>query len=69
MFHNPYYHMSLHKRLHSFRYAFKGLADMIATQPNARIHLLARRAQLFFPNWMYFVTRASFTRWSAHAAK
>lgn len=33
--------MSFHKRLHSFRYAWKGLADMLRTQPNARIHLLA----------------------------
>lgn len=32
--------MSLHKRLQSFRYAFKGIADLFRTQANARIHLL-----------------------------
>jgi diacylglycerol kinase len=31
----------LKKRLNSFRYAFAGLADLLRTQPNARIHLLA----------------------------
>lgn len=33
--------MSLSKRINSFRYALKGLAALIAGQPNARIHLLA----------------------------
>jgi len=27
--------------IHSFRYAFRGLADMLRTQPNARFHLAA----------------------------
>lgn len=33
--------MSLQKRADSFRYAFKGLADIFRSQPNARIHLAA----------------------------
>lgn len=28
-------------RIQSFRYALRGLADVIASQPNARIHLVA----------------------------
>ena len=31
--------MSLRKRANSFRFAFQGLADLLRTQPNARIHL------------------------------
>ena len=31
----------LKKRLQSFGYAFKGIATLIRTQPNAQIHLLA----------------------------
>lgn len=31
--------MSIHRRAASFRYAAQGLADLIRTQPNARIHL------------------------------
>jgi len=31
----------LRKRIASFGYAFKGLATLIVSQPNARIHLLA----------------------------
>ncbi len=31
--------MSLQKRADSFRYAFHGLADLLRSQPNARIHL------------------------------
>jgi diacylglycerol kinase len=33
--------MSIQKRLASFRYAFRGLADLFKSQPNARIHLAA----------------------------
>lgn len=33
--------MSVHKRLLSFRYAFQGIADLLRSQPNARIHLVA----------------------------
>lgn len=29
------------KRLNSFRYALAGIADLLGSQPNARIHLLA----------------------------
>ena len=32
------------KRLHSFRYAFQGLADLFRSQPNARIHAAAAAA-------------------------
>ncbi len=31
----------LKKRIDSFRFAFKGLADLFISQPNARIHALA----------------------------
>jgi diacylglycerol kinase len=31
----------LKKRLNSFRYAFAGIADLVGSQPNAKIHLLA----------------------------
>ncbi|HRI61711.1 MAG TPA: diacylglycerol kinase family protein [Saprospiraceae bacterium] len=31
--------MSLRKRADSFRYAFQGLADLLRSQPNARVHL------------------------------
>ena len=31
----------LKARLKSFQYAFKGISDLIQTQPNAKIHLLA----------------------------
>ncbi len=31
---------SLRKRINSFRSAFKGLADLFAGEPNARIHLV-----------------------------
>lgn len=31
----------LRRRLKSFGYAFKGLADVLRTQPNARFHVLA----------------------------
>ncbi len=52
--------MSLRKRADSFRFAFQGLKDLIRTQPNARIHLLAAvvatGAGLFFrispPEWV-----------------
>lgn len=33
--------MTLRKRLLSFRYAFQGIADLLRSQPNARIHLAA----------------------------
>ena len=33
--------MSLHRRIQSFRHALRGLADVVASQPNARVHLVA----------------------------
>jgi diacylglycerol kinase len=33
--------MTLKKRLASFRFAFKGIRVLFASQPNARIHLIA----------------------------
>lgn len=33
--------MTLQKRLASFRYAFNGIRVLFASQPNARIHLIA----------------------------
>lgn len=33
--------MSIKKRIQSFRYAFRGIRVLVATQANARIHLLA----------------------------
>lgn len=38
--------MSLRRRLASFRYAFQGLADLVRSQPNARIHLVVAIAVL-----------------------
>lgn len=35
-------------RLLSFRYAFQGIGNLLRTQPNARIHLLATVAVLAF---------------------
>lgn len=32
---------SLHKRLKSFLYAFRGIGELIKSEPNARIHLFA----------------------------
>lgn len=32
--------MPLRRRIDSFRYAFRGLADLFQSQPNARIHLV-----------------------------
>lgn len=32
--------MSLRRRANSFRFAFQGLADLLRSQPNARIHLV-----------------------------
>jgi diacylglycerol kinase len=36
--------MDIKKRIHSFRYAFQGMWDMVVTQPNTRIHLFAAAA-------------------------
>lgn len=39
--------MSWKKRIRSFYYAFKGLAEVVRSQANMRIHLLAAAAALF----------------------
>jgi len=39
--------MSLQKRANSFRYAFRGLAEMLSSQPNARIHLASATLAVF----------------------
>jgi len=39
--------MKYHKRILSFYYAFKGLADVVRSQANMRIHLLAAAVALF----------------------
>lgn len=36
--------MSLSHRIQSFRHALRGLADVVRSQPNARIHLVAAAA-------------------------
>ncbi len=36
----------LRKRLNSFRYAFAGLDDLVASQPNAKLHLAAAAAAI-----------------------
>lgn len=37
----------LKKRLNSFRFAFAGIASLVGSQPNARIHLLATALVIF----------------------
>lgn len=44
--------MSLCRRLQSFRYAFRGAADLFASQPNARIHLAAAAAAIGAGFWL-----------------
>ena len=48
--------MSFRKRVHSFRYAFQGLADLIRSQPNARIHVLVAAAVTALGCW-YRISR------------
>jgi diacylglycerol kinase (ATP) len=43
---------TLQKRLASFGFAFKGLATLFRTQPNARIHLLATMLVIGFGFWL-----------------
>jgi diacylglycerol kinase len=52
--------MSLKKRIHSFKYAFAGLADLFRSQPNARIHLVFTILVLLLGG--YF--KISTTEWS-----
>lgn len=49
--------MKYHKRIESFRYAFKGLADAIRTQANMRIHLVAT-AVVLPAAWLFRISAA-----------
>lgn len=53
--------MSLQKRADSFRYAFQGLADLLRSQPNARIHL-AMTIVVVFAGFYFNISR---TEWVA----
>ena len=55
--------MSWRRRANSFRFAFQGLADLLRSQPNARIHLLA--VAVVVAAGLYF--RMSRTEWSVLA--
>ena len=44
--------MSLRRRINSFRFAFRGLADLFRTQANARIHLGAALLVLALGFWL-----------------
>lgn len=44
--------MSLHRRIDSFRHAFRGLSDLFRTQANARIHLAAILLVLVLGYWL-----------------
>lgn len=45
----------LKKRIDSFGFAFKGIFDLIKTQPNARIHLCAA-VLVFISGWYFQIT-------------
>ena len=53
--------MSLKKRTESFQYAFRGIAEMFRSQPNARIHLLAA-TMVVFAGFYFQISR---TEWIA----
>ncbi len=42
----------LRSRLHAFRYAFQGLAYLLQSQPNARIHAAATLAVIALAAWL-----------------
>lgn len=44
-------------RLKSFQYAFQGIADLIRTQPNARIHLVLAALAVFL-GWAFSLSAA-----------
>lgn len=48
------------KRLQSFGYAFKGVAILLHSQPNARIHLLATLIVIV----VAYLTKCSHTEWA-----
>ena len=61
-------------RLRSFKYAFKGLWTLLATQPNARIHGVATLLVVALGGWLgitrsewLWVTLAIMAVWSAEA--
>jgi len=49
----------LERRIHSFKYAFKGIAQVVKTQANMRIHLLASIVVLAFASYL----RISANQW------
>jgi diacylglycerol kinase len=49
--------MSLKKRINSLQYAFNGLIDLLKSQPNARVHLIA--ALLVVSAGFYFQIKPS----------
>ena len=51
--------MSIKKRIQSFGFAFKGVATLIKTQPNARIHLLA----ILLVTVAGYLLKVSMTEW------
>jgi len=53
--------MSLKKRAQSFQYAFKGIAELFRSQPNARIHLAAG-AMVVLAGFYFQISR---TEWIA----
>lgn len=44
--------MSVQRRINSFRYAFRGLADLLRSQVNARIHLAISVGVLLAGFWL-----------------
>lgn len=44
--------MSVQRRINSFRYAFRGLADLLRSQVNARIHLAISAGVLLAGFWL-----------------
>ena len=53
--------MSLKKRAQSFQYAFRGIAELFKSQPNARIHLVAA-AMVVLAGFYFQISR---TEWIA----
>ena len=51
--------MSIKKRIQSFGFAFKGVATLFKTQPNARIHLMA----ILLVTVAGYLLKVSITEW------
>lgn len=49
----------LNSRIQSFRYAFRGLGDLLKKEPNARIHLIAALSALI----LGIITKITLTEW------